>query len=104
MLDEHAVLNTNDVRRDPVHGKAEARKSTVHDYDVSFSHDRSRFVVQRRWDALDEVEQTLAARRDMSAVLHVIRGPVALSRSVVPSVEQRVKSLENQRLVLFFFR
>src|SRR5713226_1246003 len=78
-------------------------KSPVHDHEVSLSHDRSRFVLQRWWDALDEIEQTLTTRCDMSAVLNVVRGPVALGRYVVPFVEESVKGLKNECLVLFLF-
>src|SRR5580698_11293299 len=104
MLDQKAVLDADDVRRDPVHGKAEVRKSPMHDHEVLLGHDRSWFILQCRRDALDEMEQTLTTGPDMGAVLNVIRGPVALSRCVVPFVEQSVKGFENQSLVLFFFR
>jgi hypothetical protein len=57
----------------PVHGSTETTKSSVHDDEVSLSHDRPGFVLQRWWDALDEIEQTLTTRRDMSAVLDVVR-------------------------------
>src|SRR5260221_13390784 len=53
----------------PIHGSTETAKPSVHDHDVSLSHDRSRFMFQRWWDALDEIEQTLTARCDMSALL-----------------------------------
>src|SRR6266404_6174947 len=103
MLDENAILDTNDVRRNPVHRLAEARKSSVHDHKVFFGHNRSRFVLQRWRDALDEIEQTLTTRCDMSAVLNVVRGPVALGRYVVTFVEESVKSLKNECLMFFLF-
>src|SRR5580704_17004795 len=98
MLHQNAILEAHDVRRNPIHGKAKVRKSPVHDHYVSFSHDRSRFALESRWDALDEVEQTLTTRPDMSAVLNVVRGPVAFSRCVVSFLKESVKSLENERL------
>src|SRR6267378_3328776 len=87
MLDKDSVLNAHNIRGNPIHRSAETAKPPVHDHQVSLSHDRSRFVLQRWREALDEIEQTLTTRRDMSAVLNVVRGPVALGRHVVPFIE-----------------
>src|SRR5580658_6179530 len=73
MLDQNAIVDANDVRRNPVNRLTEARESPVHDHVVSLSHDRSRLVPQRGWQALDEIEQTLTTRCYMSAVLDVMR-------------------------------
>jgi hypothetical protein len=73
MLDEDSVLDAHDIRGNPIHRSTETAESAVHDHEVSLGHDRSRFVLQRWRDALDKVEKTLAARRDMSAVLNVVR-------------------------------
>src|SRR5206468_2070672 len=78
------------------------RKSPMHDHEVSLSHDRSRFVLQRWWDVLDEIEQTLTTRRNVSAVLNVVGRPVALGRYVVTLIEQRVKSFKHERFVFRF--
>src|SRR6266576_4220181 len=72
MLHEYPVLDEKNVRSNPVHRLAEARESPVHDHEVSLSHDRSRFVLQRWWDALNKIEQASSAGRDMSAVLDVV--------------------------------
>jgi len=37
------------------------------------------------------------------AVLDVLRRPERFSRRVVPLVEERVKSVKNERLILFLF-
>src|ERR1700730_3197743 len=103
MLNKDSILDSNNVRRDPVDGEAQVRKSSMHNHEASLSHDGSRFVLQRWRDALDEIEQTVAARCDMSAVLNVVRRPVALGRYVVPFIEESVKSLKNECLVLFLF-
>src|SRR5439155_27149305 len=50
--------------------------------------------VQRRRQALDEVEEALAAGSDVRAVLDVRRRPVALSREVVSLVEQGIEGLK----------
>ena len=73
MLDQNAIVDANDVRRNPVNRLPEARKSSVHDHMVSLSHYRSRLVPQSGWQALDEIEQTLTTRCDMSAVLDIMR-------------------------------
>src|ERR1700730_999479 len=103
MLDKDSVLIAHNICGNPIHRSGETAKSSVHDHEVSLGHDRSRFVLQRLRDALDEIEQTVAARCDMSAVLNVVRGPVALGRYVIPFVDEGVKSLKNECLVLFLF-
>src|SRR5580704_9132488 len=75
MLDQNAILDPNDVHHNPVHRQADARIAPMDDHRVSLSHDRSGFVLQRRWGTLDEIEQTIAARLDVRAVLNVVRGP-----------------------------
>ena len=72
MLDQNAIVDANDVRRNPVNGLPEARKSPMHDHKISLGHDRSRLVLQSGWQALDEIEQTLTTRCDMSAVLDIV--------------------------------
>lgn len=100
MLDQNSILDAKDVRCNPVHtGKPMPRKSTVDDHKISLGHDRSRFILQRRRAALDEIEEAVPARRDMRAVLNIIRRPEALSRCVVALIEQRVESLQNQSFI-----
>src|ERR1700692_4653449 len=65
MLDQDSVLHADNICRNPIHQSAETAESPVHDHEVSLSHDRSGFVLQRWWDALDEIEKTLTARCDM---------------------------------------
>jgi hypothetical protein len=103
MLDQDSVLNAHNICGDPIHRSTEIAKSSVHDHEVSLSHNRSRFVLERGRKALDEIEQAFTTGRDMRAVLNVLRGPVALGRDVVPFVEQSVKSLKNDCFVLFLF-
>ena len=59
MFNKSMILDAQDVRRYPVRRLAEIRESPVHDYKVSFGHDRSRFVLQRWRKALDKIEETL---------------------------------------------
>ena len=99
MFDQNAILDANDVRRNPVHGLAEARKAPVHDHKIFFDHNRSRFILQRRRDAFYQIEQTVAARFDMSAVLDIVVRPITVSRRLVPFVKQGVESLKDKRLI-----
>jgi hypothetical protein len=71
----------------------------VHHYEVSISGDRSWLIPESRRKAFDEIEQTLTTRRDMSAVLNVVGGPIALGRYVVTFVEQRVERLQNKPFI-----
>jgi hypothetical protein len=91
VLDENAILDAKDVRRNPVDGKAKIRKPPVHDHEISFGHDRSWFVLECWRKVFDEIEQALAARRDMCAVLDVSWRPKLLSRCLVTLVEERVE-------------
>src|ERR1700730_16047340 len=100
VLDQNAVLDPENVCGNPIHRSTETAKSPVHHHEVSLGHDRSGFVLQRWWDALDKIEKTLTARCDMSAVLNVVRGPVALGRYVV-SLLKRV-SKASRTSALFF--
>jgi hypothetical protein len=54
--------------------------------------------------AVDEIEQTLAASRYMSAMLNVGREPIAFGPHLVAFVEERVKSLQDECHVLFPLR
>jgi hypothetical protein len=92
MFDKDSVLNAHNIGGNPIHRSTETTKSPVHNHEVSLSHDRSRFELQRWWDALDEIEETIAARSDMSTVLNIVRRPETLSGYIVTLVEQRVES------------
>src|SRR5256884_9425909 len=70
------------------------------DHEVPVGHDHARLIFQRRRDALDQIEETVAAGLDMSAVLDVVGRPVALSGHIVSLVEQRIEGLEDKRFVL----
>jgi len=73
MLREHAVDDATDVGHDPALWPAESREPAVDDNEIPVGEDDA---VQRRRRALDEVEQAVAARRDVRAVLDVVWRPV----------------------------
>src|SRR5438132_13561684 len=101
MLHKDSVLNAHDICGNPVHREAEVRKSPVHDHEVSLGHNHSRFVLQRWWGALDEVEQTLTTRCDMSAGLNEVRRQESFCRSIIEIVEERVDLFQDKSCVLF---
>src|ERR1700693_2053825 len=103
MFDQNAILDANDVRRDPAHGKAEIRESPVHDHEIPLGRDRSWLIFERWRKALDEIEETFTSRRDVSAVLDVVGRPKLLSSGVVALVKQRVKGFEDKLLILRFY-
>jgi hypothetical protein len=92
MLDENAILDAENVGRNPVGRLAKARKSPMKDHKISLCHNHSRFIPQSLWQAFDESEQAFASGRDVSAVLDIVGRPEALSRGVIAFVEQRFKA------------
>jgi len=103
MLKKNGVLDAKNVGCNPVR-RLKPRKSSMDDHELALRHDRPGLVFQRRREALDEVEQSFAPRRDMSTVLDVVWRPKPLGRSVVTFVEQRIESLQHESFVLFRFR
>jgi hypothetical protein len=102
MFDQKAVLDTNNVCGNPIHRSTEVAKSPVNDHEVTLGDDRSRFVPQRGWKALDELEESFSAGFNVSAVLDVVRGPISFSRYVVTLIEQRVESFKDKRFIFRF--
>src|SRR4029077_13543959 len=69
MLDQNPVFDNHNVHSDPVHRCAKARKSAVNDHKIAVRNNDSWLILQRGWNASDEIEQTFAARLDMSTML-----------------------------------
>src|SRR6266436_366218 len=57
------------------------------------------FVTQRIRCAPDQIEESIATRFDVRAVLDIVRRPILLSGGVVPLVKQCVEGVEYQRLI-----
>src|ERR1700678_803573 len=100
MLNQNTVLHTQYVRRNPVHGKAKAAETSMQDYEVLLSDDRSWFVLQRWRKTLDEIEQTDTTGRDMSAVLNVFRRPESFRGRIIALVEECVERFQHEGFVL----
>lgn len=101
MLGELAVLNAQDVGSDPGRRAAHTGEAAMRDDVVAFGHDQLVFVAQRSRNRADQVEQPVAAWRDVGAMLNVAIGPEPFGGGVVALVEQRVEGFEDERLVLF---
>ena len=99
MFNKNTVFDAQNVRGNPVHRIAAALKSAVHDDKIFIRHNRSGFVLQRRRNAFDEIEEAVPARRDMSAVLNIGRRPETFSGRIVPLVEQGVERFKHQCFV-----
>jgi len=102
MFDQKAVLDTNNVRGNPIHRSTEVAKSPVNDHEVALGDDHSRFVPQRGRKTLDKLEESFYAGFNVSAMLDVVRGPISFSRYVVTLIEQRVESLKDKRFIFRF--
>jgi hypothetical protein len=70
---EHAVGYSDDIGGDPISGPSSSRKPAMDDHVIVFSNDQARLVLQRRWRAPNQIEQAVAPRRDVRAVLNVVR-------------------------------
>src|SRR5207237_10884112 len=102
MFDQKAVLDTNNVCGNPIHRSTKVAKSPVNDHEVTLGDDRSRFVAQRGWKALDDLEESFSAGCNVRTVLDVVGGPISFSRYVVTFIEQRVAILKEQHFILRF--
>src|SRR5580700_2245153 len=78
MLHKDSVLNAHNICGNPINRQAEIRKSPMDHDEISIGDDRSWLILERRRKTLDEIEQTLPTRCDMSAVLDVVGRPEAL--------------------------
>ena len=67
---------------------------------IAIGHDQRIFVAQLLRRSSYELEQTIAARRNVSAVLNIGGRPETLGGGVIPLVEERVERLQHERFVL----
>ena len=101
MFDENSILQTNDVRCDPVHWQSDIRKPAVNDDVVTFRKNHSRLIRERRRRGLDQFEEPVSSRLDMGAVLNVVGRPEPLRSRVFSSIEQGIEGFQYDRFVLF---
>ena len=101
MFGELAVFEADDVGGDPGRLPPAPGKTTVRDDVIAFGENELVFVAQRVGQRADEVEQAIAARLDMGAVLNIPIGPVAFGTGIIAPVEKRIECFEDERLILF---
>ena len=77
VLGELAVFESHDICGDPRSATAMTRKTPVGDNVVAIGGDHVIFVAERVGKAANEIEQAIAARRNMGAVLDVAVRPEA---------------------------
>ena len=75
----------------------------MHDYEIAFRDDRSRFVLQRRRKTFHEIEKTITAGSNVRTVLDIVWRPKPFRRRIIPLVEQRIERFEHEFLVLAAF-
>jgi hypothetical protein len=88
VLHENSIYYSNDVRHNPVRGRSECGKSPVQDDEAPFGQNCTGLIAKGRWNALDEIEQAVATRRDMNAMLDVVGSPITPSSFVVTLIEE----------------
>ena len=100
VLSQKAVLESDNVGRNPGRGPSHPREPAMRDHVVAFCDDELVFVAQGIWRRTNESEQPVASWRNVRAVLDVLRRPEALRGRVVAFVEERIEGFENDCLVL----
>jgi hypothetical protein len=87
VLKQDSVFHADNIRRNPVDWQAEAREAAVDDDEVSLRYDYSRLIPEGERDALDQVEETVAARLNVRTVLNVVGRPEALRCYIISLIE-----------------
>ena len=76
----------------------------MHDDVVALRDDELMFVTQRIGCVTDQIEQSIATRFDVRAVLNVIGRPIPFSCLIVPLVKQRVERFEHECFIFLLYR
>src|SRR6478672_604198 len=100
VLGEFAVFHADNVGGDPGRGPAVTGEAPMGDDVITFREDEVIFIFQPIRQSADQVEQAVAAGRDVGAMLDVAIGPETLSGGIIPLVEECVEGFEYERLVL----
>src|SRR6266850_6234740 len=77
-----AVLDPDNIRGDPRNRRAVSRETSVDNDIVALRDDELVFVTQGVGRVADQIEQSIATRFDVSAVLNVVGRPILLSGRV----------------------
>src|SRR5690349_16557933 len=95
VLNQDSVFHADNICRNPVDRKPEAREAAVDDDKVSLRYDYSRLILEGGRDALDQAEKTVAARLNVRTVLNIVGRPEALRCCIVSLVEQSVEGFQD---------
>jgi len=101
VLRQETVFEPDDVGRNPGRWPSDSRETAVRNDVIAFCDNELVFVAQRIRHRPDPSKQSFASRRDVRAVLDILRRPEALRRRLVAFVEESLKGFENDGLVLF---
>ena len=75
----------------------------MYDDVVAFRDDKLMFVAQGVGRVADQIEQSIATRINVCAVLDIVRRPIPFSCLIVALVKQRVERFEYQRLIFLLY-
>ena len=100
MLCELAVLDADDVGRNPGDGPSAAGEPAVEHHVVALGDGELVLVAQRIGQGTDQFEESVSPGRNMSAMLDVAIRPIAFSSRVIALVEECVESFKDKGLVL----
>ena len=92
---KETILQTHNIHHNPVRRQAEAGETAVQHQQIPLGQDRSVFISHRLGRSLDQPKQTMAAWRDVLAMLDVGRRPETFGSGVVPLVEKRIERFEH---------
>src|ERR1700732_1886474 len=83
VLNQDSVFHADNIRRNPVDRKPEAREEAVDDAEVPPRDYYSWLIPEGGRDALDQAEETVAARLNVRTVLNIVGRPEALRCCIV---------------------
>src|SRR5580692_6179239 len=101
VLCQETVFESDNIGRNPGCWPSHPSEPAMRDDVVAFCDDELVFIAQGIWRRANKVEQPLASRPNVRAVLDVRRRPEGFCCRVVAFVEERIEGFENNRLVLF---
>src|ERR1700693_4778802 len=100
MLQEKAVLNDEHVCGNPVARATVSRETAVQHHVVILRKNQRVLIAQGRGRRPNKVKESVSTGRDVSTVLNIARRPELLCPDVVALVEECLKRLQYDLLIL----
>jgi hypothetical protein len=100
MLHKDAVLQAENVGRDPVHPRAESGKPAMHDHEIPVGNMRPDSYLKVGGMPLMRLN-SLTPGLYVCAVLNIVRRPITLCCRIVAFIEKRIEYFQDDRFVLF---